>query len=335
MRANERFASGVLAVVAFGARLLAGQDLDRRQLQQLARTLEHEGQAVIALADAAARGDAVPSDFSITWHNDFLKAQTGAFVPFVVNIAAPAGRTPAVLLYLRVSRRDRPPRAEAAAYPFEEVYPVESSPDGSSSTRFSQGFPLQPGAYDLTVVARERERDGDRGGRRLAAVQRQPLTVPDFAGTELMISTVIVADRLTVLPPGGERDLPGRPYVIAGRDIQPAPDRLFRRDEELIVVFLVYNPAVTQDKQFDLEVEYHFFRKHGSEESYVNRTESQRFNRSSLGPHYDPAAGQPVMAGQGVPLAGFEDGDYRLRIDVRDLVAGRTISRDVSFTVGP
>ena len=81
--------------------------------------------------------------------------------------------------------------------------------------------------------------------------------------------------------------------MVAGREIQPAPATCyFRRDEELIVVFLVYNPAVTSDKQFDLEVEYHFFRNSGPGESGIStRTEPQRFNPASLGPQYDPSAG--------------------------------------------
>jgi hypothetical protein len=115
---------------------------------------------------------------------------------------------------------------------------------------------------------------------------------------------------------------------------------------------LVYNPSINQAKHFDLEVEYHFFRKSrvGSQpedppagvppgvaelpgERYFNRTESQRFNPQTLGAQFDPGSGQPVMAGQGVPLGGFPEGDYRLSIKVTDLVSGRSISRDVTFTV--
>jgi hypothetical protein len=52
-----------------------------------------------------------------------------------------------------------------------------------------------------------------------------------------------------------------------------------------------------------------------------------------MGPHFDPGAGQPVMAGQGVPLSGFPEGQYRLAIRVTDIIAGKTITRDVAFTV--
>jgi len=40
------------------------------------------------------------------------------------------------------------------------------------------------------------------------------------------------------------------------------------------------------------------------------------------------------MAGQGVPLAGFPAGEYRLAIRITDLLAGTSIVRDVQFTVG-
>lgn len=344
MRAKERFALGVLAVVAFGEGLAAGQTLDRRQIERIEQTLEHEGQAVVALADAAARNLPVPSDFSLEWHNDFLKAQTGTFVPFIVTIGAPEPKTPAALLYVRALRRDgegadkQPTRGRMPAgfttYPFEEVYPVDLATPNGEPARIARGFSLAPGDYDVIVVVRERERDQDRGRKRMASVLRRPLSVPDFSGPELMTSTIIVADGFTVLPHVPDaRELRDRPYVIAGRDIRPAPDRVFHRNEELVVVFLVYNPTLKEDKHFDLEVEYHFFRKSGAGETYVNHTEPQRFTPASLGPQYNPSAGQPVMAGQGVPLAGFEDGEYRLRITVTDGVSGQVLSRDVTFTV--
>jgi hypothetical protein len=52
-----------------------------------------------------------------------------------------------------------------------------------------------------------------------------------------------------------------------------------------------------------------------------------------LGTAFDPAAGQPVMAGQGVPLSGFQEGDYRLAITITDRISGRSLGREISFTV--
>jgi hypothetical protein len=49
-------------------------------------------------------------------------------------------------------------------------------------------------------------------------------------------------------------------------------------------------------------------------EQYFNRTEPQRFNPALMGAAFDPSTGEPVMAGQVVPLAGFEAGAYRLDV---------------------
>ena len=68
-------------------------------------------------------------------------------------------------------------------------------------------------------------------------------------------------------------------------------------------------------------------------EQYFNRTEPQRFNAAILGPPFDPGSGQPVMAGQGVPLAGFPEGEYRLLIRIMDRRSGRSLDREVAFTV--
>ena len=368
MRARERFVWSVFAAAAISGRATVAQTLDRRQLERIEQTLRQEGQAVVALADAAEVGhDSLPADFTVTWHHDFLKAQTGTFIPFVVGITPREGRPSAALLYVRAARhrQDEPDErrsarnrrggigAELVAYAFEEIYPVELSVERGTAARVMRGFSLTPGDYDLIVVVREREREDERGRRRMAAALRHTLRVPDYSIGDLTTSTIMLADGLTILrEPPSSAELALRPYAIGTRDIHPAVDNVFGRSEELIVVFLVYNPMVTPEKHFDLEVEYHFFRKgspgSGAEEPalrapqgvtvlsgerYFNRTEPQRFNPVVLGTDFDAGSGQPVMAGQGVPLGGFQDGDYRLSIRVKDLVSGRTIERDLMFSV--
>jgi hypothetical protein len=347
MRARERLGRGVLAAMVMAAPLAAAQTLDRRQGTRTEDALRQEGDAILALADAAAGDQPVPSDFSLAWHNDFLKAQPGTFIPFIVRVVAPALQKRAALLYVRASRRPAaapdattgPPRRPTdppgpVFHAFEEIYPIELDAEPGHAVRIARGFSLTPGEYDLTVVVRERDADDEPRRRRLAGVLRRSLSVPDFSGPELATSTVILADRLTVLAdPPPATQLRERPYVIGTRELHPAADAEFGRDEELIVVFLVYNLSVREDKHFDLEVEYHFSRTAGVGEAYFNRTEPQRFNRDVLGPDFDPAAGQPVMAGQGVPLAGFPEGEYKLTIRVRDLVSGRVLERQVTFTV--
>lgn len=336
----------------------AGQDRSSEDAHRI------EGAAILELADAAMAGKPGPTDFSLRWHPDFLKAQQGTFVPFVLTVdGSNLPKTPA-LLYVRAVAKSaagegRKPRArkpdEAAAlqYPVDVIFPVEVQPEAGRPARIIRGFSVPPGDYTVCLVLRERPAPG--AGRQApvkAATVTQPLSVPDFWTGELAVSSVILADRLTLLSEAPTPDqLLERPYVIGLNDVDPASDARFGKDEELICVFLVYNPKVGLDKTFDVEVEYHFYRRGGrpggeparaagehpperAGETYVNHTRPQRFNAATMGAGFNPAAGQPIMAGQGVPLAGFQEGDYRLMIKVTDLLAGKTLTRDVNFTVG-
>src|SRR6187549_764698 len=136
MDPRSRFVCGITAIAASCGPILSAQAPDRRQLERIEQALRQEGQAVVALADAAPDRP-LSADFTLTWHNDFLKAQNGTFVPFIVTIAPRAVQASDALLYVRAARpaaaapgsregRRRPPASEAAApaYPFEEIYPV-------------------------------------------------------------------------------------------------------------------------------------------------------------------------------------------------------------------
>jgi hypothetical protein len=328
-------------------------------VRQVGQTQREEGEAILALADAVMAGKPAPADFAVRWQSDFVKAQRGTFVPFTLTVDAAQLPRRSALVYVRAVRRPAPERKrqdrDEASYPVDAIFPVELASTAGSAVRISRGFSVAPGEYDVLVVMRERVDPVAPRSRPKAAALRQPLSVPDFRTSDLTTSSVIVADRLSVLAePVPADQLAERPYVIGRNEIIPAVDRRFRRDEELIVVFLVYNPMVTSERQFDVRVDYHFYRKVAAGqgapieagasaeavppsragEQYFNRTDPQRFNPAMMGSAFDPGTGEPVMAGQVVPLAGFELGDYRLAVQVIDLLSGQSVSRDVLFTVG-
>jgi hypothetical protein len=384
---RRRIVAALILAIGFGVRARAQDGADRTRAAALSTAERTEGAAILNLADAAMRGKPVPSDFSVQWHADFLKAQEGTFVPFILTINGPSLPRSSALLYVRAvarktgrsgvparepstvrrksddkaatdrqPRRDKEPIKGDPEYPVDVVFPIEFTADIGLPARIMRGFLVAPGEYDLYVVLRERPVGTARGqATPRATVATVRLSVPDFWTGELAISSVLVADRLTVVPeaPTPEKLLE-RPYVIGLNDLHPVPEERFRQDQELICVFLVYNPKIAPDRNFDVEVEYHFFRKNSPSEAgeaapgqapgghpperagerYINHTDPQRFTAGVMGPQFDPSTGQPIMAGQGVPLAGFQEGEYRLMIMVTDLVAGRTLTRDVNFTVG-
>ena len=70
-------------------------------------------------------------------------------------------------------------------------------------------------------------------------------------------------------------------------------------------------------------------------EEYFNRTDPQRFNPALMGAAFDPGTGEPVMAGPGRAACRVRlSATYRLDVQVIDLLSGKSISRDVVFTVG-
>jgi len=332
------------------------RDASTNDRVQLDRTHREEGEAILALADAAMAGKAVPSDFGIEWQNDFIKAQHGTFVPFTLSVDASKLNRPSALVYVRATPRGRQERgrAEPDTFPVDAIFPVEFGQPSAGPSRISRGFSVPSGEYDVFVVMRERVDPETPRPAPKAAVVRRLLSVPDFWSGELTTSSVIVADRLTTLVEDVAPDqLAERPYAIGRLEVTPAADRTFRRDEELVVVFLVYHPMVTAERQFDVKVEYHFFRKAEQNgdtrepaesevthppgrpgERYFNHTDPQRFNPALMGVAFNPSSGEPVLAGQIVPLAGFEIGEYRLDVQILDLLSGKSISRDVFFRVG-
>ena len=329
----------------------------RRSLEKMDDARRKEGEALISLADGAMAGRAAASDFAIEWRNDFLKAEPGTFVPFIVTLNPAAFSAASVLMYVRAARRDQAAgtagSAPAAGYPFEDVFPVELGGPQDAPVRISRGFAVPAGDYDIYVAVRERPADpvALEQPRLRSAVLKQPITVPDFWTGELTTSTVMVADRIENVPPtAAPTTMFERPYVLGDRDVHPAASASFRRDQELLVVFLIYNPTVSENRHFDIQVDYHLYMRTSDAtpvgtggatddaparpgERYVTRTSPQRFNLSTQGTSASPAAGDPVMAGQGILLSSFQEGEYRLGITVTDLLSRKTLSRDVTFTV--
>lgn len=308
-----------------------------RQDRRLEEARRREVEALLNLADAAMSGRA-SSDFSLRWTNDFFKAQSGTFVPFTISLDRGSTRSAKGLMYVRAARRDaaQTQPARDVRYPFDIVFPVEFSGPPGQPLRISRGFAVAPGEYDIYVALRERAEDpGERQPRLKAAVLKQPLTVPDFWTGELTTSTVMLADSIEdVREPVAGDDVLERPYVIGSHEVRRAIDAVFPQNRELIVVFLIYNPTVTGGRNFDIEVDYDLFRKNdsGAGERYVTHTTPQRFRPASMDAGFDPVSG-PILAGQGILLSSFQEGEYRLGITVTDMTSRKSLSRDVMFKV--
>jgi len=319
---------------------------------RLDEALRREGEILASMATAAVAGRGEGGELALTWTNDFFKAQPGTFVPFTISFRAPELSSRAALMYVRVERPGQPARGKAREPPaYETIFPVRIEARPGQPVTLTRGFAVPPGHYRVVVVLREAPETAlEPRAHRKAGTLVLDLAVPDFWTGELAVSTVMLADSVELLrQPISADELDEHPYVVGSHRISRAQSPIFGRNRELVAVFLIYNPAVGADKHFDVQVDYHVYRKdqgareqgiqpagtHGTRpgERYVTRTNPQRFNPSMMGPRFDPAAGTPILAGQGILLSGFEPGDYRLEITVTDQLSRKSLSRDVAFAV--
>ncbi|HSL20732.1 MAG TPA: FxLYD domain-containing protein [Vicinamibacterales bacterium] len=224
--------------------------------------------------------------------------------------------------------------AATAALPYEDAAAV--TPKSEAGTlKFSRFAGLPAGDYDVYVAVAESvkvERNKPPIGR--AAVVKESVSVPDYWGTELVTTPIIFAQNVQKLPaPLSPEQQMERPYVFGDIEVTPAGDRVFSKQEELSLIFLIYNTGSNEAGKPDLEVDYRFHQRTGQEEKFFNRTQPQQFNATSLPPAFDVRAGHQVVGGQTIPLASFPEGEYRLEIRVNDKLTKKTLTRDVTFTV--
>ena len=333
------------AVTGFAQQKGNEKKFDKAQTQEI--------QALVRLVNDATAGKPAPADFPVTWQNHSLKARDQrTFVPYSITIPQGSMTSPSVAVYVRVVKRagEAPPSAPAAAgdkdqkdpkavpseFPFEDVYFADlRAPEGKEPYRLMRALSVAPGDYDVYVTVRERATPDKKGAPApKASLLKQPLSVPDYWLPELMVSSIILAEKVEPLTaPIPESQIAENPYALGmTRFVPAAENRKFSKKEELSIIFLVYNTTDTNKKP-DVTVEYNFNQKIDGGEKFFNKTNPQAFNAETLPPQFDTATGHQLVAGQTVPLASFPEGDYRLEIKVTDKVSGKTLVQNVLFSV--
>jgi len=282
-----------------------------------------------------------PSEITLGWRNDFFKAQEGQiFVPFTVSVDA--GKIgPAVAAYLRVVPKGAqtlpvtPPGQKPPANHFEDAYFADLRTGADKVQRLTRAFAVVPGTYDVYVALRDRPAAGTAADAPVRVIlAKQELVVPNYHTEELQTSSIVIADKIEQLTtPVAPEAMKERPYVLGDSEVSPAADMKFKKTEELQLVFQIYGAKIGDDKKPDVSVDYVFYTKDASGEKLFNRTPTQTLSAKTLPENFDPAAGHQLMTGQGIPLASFPEGDYRLEIKVTDNKTQKSLTRDVLFTV--
>lgn len=352
-----RGAVAVAVVALLPVSLIAQNKNDKKQQEKIDQAKRQQYLAMAKVVDAAMAQP--PADAAIQFRNELtLKAQENkTYVPFTISIDPSKLNAGPGVLYVRVApkgapapsaaadkdkeKQDKPDEKAAAPvmYPFEDLNSVElkSAAAGQPYT-LSRAFAVPAGEYEVYIAVAEPTgkptKDKPMIGR--TAVLKQPVTVPDYWGTELTTSPILLAENVQQLAaPLTPEEQTTRPYVLGNMEITPAPDHNFSKKEELSMLFLIYNVQVNENGKPDVEVDYRFNQKTGETEKFFNRTQPQQFNATTLPPQFDVRAGHQVVGGQTIPLASFPEGEYRLEIKINDKLASKSLTREVRFTVTP
>ena len=336
-------------LIAAPSTALAQPKEDKKAKEKQSKEQKQEAEVLVKLVDGAMKGQPGPTDFTFGWHNDFMKAQQGkVYVPFTLTVDPTLITTKSLSLYLRVvaktppappaaaakekTESDQPAPAPPPVWAFEDLHLFDlKDPAKGQPYKVSRALAVPGGEYDVYLAARERKTA--KGVTPKMTVQKQTLTVPDYWNGEFTTSTIILADAVEPrqTPPSPDEQME-KPYLIGNTEITPAADNRFTKNEELSILFLVYNPAL-KDKKPDVGVDYKFYQKMADGEKYFNKTAPTQLNASTLPPQFDFDLGHQLVAGQSVPLASFPEGEYRLEIEITDNLSQKKLTREVTFTV--
>ena len=324
--------------------------------------------ALITAADDLMAGKSVESTLPLKWEQEhFIKAEAGkTYVPFTIAIDPPSLVTSSPTgVYVRAVKKGSPPPAAPpppakkdknapvlSQYPFDQIVFVnpEAAVAGQPQ-RIRRALAVPPGDYDIYLVVRGAAASkaaavtatappatptaAPQTATALQGAIKRELSVPDFQGTDLKVSSVIIASKVdqlaTPLPPDRQSD---SPYTFQELKITPSTDYKFTPAGTIGIIFWIYGAGVDPaTKKPNLKVDFRFSQKLPDGEKPFKSTDPQELSPSTLPAEFSMNPGDPLRTGQEIELATFAPGEYHLEVKVADNVAGKTVSRDVNFTV--
>jgi hypothetical protein len=276
-----------------------------------------------------------------------VKGQDGkTYVPFTIVVDKSRLAAPGLAMYVRAvsktppsttmavgtsgEKKDDKKKGDKIEHPWENVHFVEVPASG----KISRAMAVPGGEYELFIALKEKTTGDKKQPPAKSGLLRHDLSVPDFNKADLVTSSVIVADAVEPLQTAMTNEQQQEnPYTFGTMKIVPSTDPKFQKSGELQVVFWIYGASQDASKKPDVQIEYNFHQKTTEGEKYFNKTAPQQLNATTLPPQFDMAAGHQLPGSLVVPLASFPAGDYRLEIKITDKPSGRTLTRDVAFSV--
>jgi hypothetical protein len=349
MQIRRVLASIAVLTLAIGAMPIEAQKNDNKNQPKRSKAEQQDVDLSVSMVDRVLQGTLpAPTDYTATWEsNHFTKGQDGStYVPFTIDVdKALAGKQ--VAYYVRIVEKGAPapaapdPKAKDDKNAARPNYPWEriSFTQIPASGKLSRAVILKPGSYDAYVTLKEKSaseiKDLAKAPPPKMAFVKHELSVPDYNGADLKMSTPILASTVEPLQaPLTPAQMEEDPYGVFGAmKIVPSADGKFSKSGEFSIVFFVYGAGDAGGGKPNVTLDYSFYQKEAAAEKYFNKTAPQELNATTLPPDFNVAAGHQVPGMLSIPLASFPAGDYRLEIKVTDKASNKTITENVAFTV--
>ena len=348
MQTRRAIALCVALFFATGTSLTFAQKAEKDEKKRNKQE-EQDIEALVKIVEGVTMGQTqAPGDIAVTWDsNHFVKGQDGkTYVPFTIVVDKSRLAAPGLAMYVRAvsktppsatmavgtsgEKKDDKKKGDKIEHPWENVHFVEVPAGG----KISRAMAVPGGEYELFIALKEKTTGDKKQPPAKSGLLRHDLSVPDFTKADLVTSSVIVADAVEPLQTAMTNEQQQEnPYTFGTMKIVPSTDPKFQKSGELQVVFWIYGASQDASKKPDVQIEFNFHQKTTEGEKYFNKTAPQQLNATTLPPQFDMAAGHQLPGSLVVPLASFPAGDYRLEIKITDKPSGRTLTRDVAFSV--
>ena len=147
--------------------------------------------------------------------------------------------------------------------------------------------------------------------------------VPDFAGAGFTLSSITLAARLEP----AERPDENPPFLVGRMTVIPKMAPAFKSGSEFAYYFQVYHPQLDPETgQASLDLTYQFFRA-----TALKKTGDPDFTPMAKPLLFENQTGQ--VHGRAIPLTGWTPGEFKIRVQVRDRIADKTIEAEARFSV--
>ncbi len=223
-------------------------------------------------------------------------------------------------------------RPRDALFPFED-FTLDRPRTGQTgaAAMLQRSFTAGPGDYDLYVAWGASPTKGQPGAVKVA---KRSLSLPPASSAELGLSSIIVADAVSVrdaaYPPEQQSS---HPYAIGAMEIVPSLDGQFTNDERMAVVFQILNARANDGGKPDIGVGFRLFRVTTTGDQSIGLLNPQYYNESTLPLDFDIRKGHPIFAAMAAPLKTLPRGEYRLLVSATDKLSGFGANAYATFHV--